>query len=274
MQYGEKVMKDRVLCPVCMRDYEIVLVKASHEPGSCRCVGSHTTTSMIERYIDKIDVNERLRVYKEANPGLELNGEMTEEILKTINAEAPRSECELCKKERKRKNEARKATCPDCGYNGYYICADDKLCPGCKYVRENPPRPKVVTSKSPKAEAPVVHVVEVVEPRIETRELIELHARGVVENGVLRKLTVDIVSPYTDDIYIGSREWYLSGDIPGVLDNISNFISKLLCFDHVWAFESNYLMMLFKYMYKKDGAHRVPLGDYCQPSYLRVSMDS
>jgi hypothetical protein len=88
-----------------------------------------------------------------------------EQVVETLASSAPNAECNLCEAARKARITARKATCPDCNYNGYYVHTDDKLCPACKAARENPPVEKVAKKKPtvkvvvPKVKAPMnLHV--------------------------------------------------------------------------------------------------------------------
>lgn len=96
----EQVVKPRISCPYCQRDYSLLEIRhACHPLAPCDAKARRYD----ERYILSLDVE---------NPLVAI--------------------CNECNAKKRRLESAKKGTCPVCEYTGYYTQTEDKLCPSCK----------------------------------------------------------------------------------------------------------------------------------------------
>jgi hypothetical protein len=220
-KYVEKVMKDRVHCPSCTRDYEIVLINHAC-PKLSRCGPKGST--YVEKYLDADTL---------PTPAKEksITGEhnVVEQVVETLASSAPNAECNLCETARKSRITARKATCPDCNYNGYYVHTEDKLCPACKAAKSAPVpvvAPKVVKKKS---ETPLIQfrsIVEDIKPRMVLYFKL-LTTGNSPETGTVISVCV-LGCTRTNKFPEVNRQWYITPqDVPQINEYwIENWADK------------------------------------------------
>ncbi len=111
--------KHRVRCPTCNREYTIQ--KLTHVCNPILPCDLKGNVRYVERYIDVEEPHGPSRV--------------------------PRVECNLCEELTVKQNTPQKNKCPACGYVGFYVADEGKLCPVCRIV---PPEKPKKTPKAPK----------------------------------------------------------------------------------------------------------------------------
>lgn len=246
-KYREKIMKDRILCPVCDKDYEIAAI--THICNSSRKCGPKTTV-YIERYVDKLSREERIKIARAQS----LEEDLSDDILETLIDEPPQTECNNCEKIRKERNTVKKHTCPDCNYNGYYTCGDDKLCPSCKFIKENPPTVKTSNVKKQKS----LSRDNIPECVIMVQRELELHLE--VNNDIA---TITAFYP-AENIFVNSlNRTYV---LPDECKLISEFLNEITC-DYRWYWVPRSIKDIVTLKEHYTEYSSAPLGRYARPVY-------
>src|ERR1700744_2259065 len=101
----EILENERVHCGTCGRDFAIYTIKHI-------CDENFTCTSYKKLKYEEKYLADSVEMYSAAE-------------------DVKQSQCLSCEIKCRQSVEARKCTCPQCGYTGCYICDESKLCPAC-----------------------------------------------------------------------------------------------------------------------------------------------
>lgn len=225
------VVKDRLNCPYCDLNYEILDV--TH---NCKLKSKRTT--YIERYIEKISEEEKITIKNSIISGEELDDEM----MRAIEFNPQSAECSLCEIKRKRRTTARKAQCPQCNYQGYYIHNGDKICPSCMIV------PKLESDAGNRTVKTPLTI------NLDPVKYLELHFKISEITASGQSMQLIMVDPV-------SKKHVSSMEISNIYGpELNLFIENMQKSDYDWYWvpSSEFDMHLLKMAYKK------PLGKYAR----------
>lgn len=236
----ESVAKTNIHCPTCQRYFSIILIKHICNPIVPCGRSAKTRPRYEERYLE---------------------GEISnlEDVVE--------STCEECENSRKK---ARKATCPECEYTGWYICDDSDLCPVCKAKKEQPPAEPV--RRKPRArQDTAVSTLPVPKPQIDL--YLSMDADNIYLEGVGECRSICIFSCTQESIIIDNctvQDWssgfYEDRNPPqfyiDMMQSLSEFLAKLQeTYDFRWQIAPGSISKLWLlHLYAKYGPeNKTPL---------------
>lgn len=149
----------------------------------------------------------------------------------------PEIDCEKCEQEKKSASDARKATCPECEYNGWYKHSDDKLCPMCVAKRNTPtPPPKIRKVKNTETANKIVGSM----PRKRISLRVKVDATGLSPNtGIPTSVTIYETETSDFDWFVRTYTWKLPECENNILDTVASIIEYFtgLTTQYTWTWE-------------------------------------
>ncbi len=239
----ELLKKARIHCTSCQRDFAIYAIR--HTCNVLVPCGEKVGIKYEERYLPDL-----------ARP---------DTVLETaLNGDGRQlAECEKCETKRVRLTQARKCTCPECEYSGWYIHDDSKLCPGCISVKQS-----IITESIVQIKQPLIELVEKPKPII--RLYVELtpkemgkqdticpskyHAILLTIQGITKE--TELTGDWSAD---GFGENFFSSQEDFVMEKLNEYIIRIQSqYNPIWIFNKPIDSIWLRSLYRSHIGDNIP----------------